>query len=152
MIYSWENSSSIALYIAYFLANTIMLGFPILTQLVKFNSRSFWTHTPSVKALIPKSLILIQSARFNTLKFLQAAIHFKLASLILSQSVIDTYLSSMQFLVSSLMDVSVIFLFEAIFIFLSSVAWLKYWNESSVKCGESKITISVSLFKRSHSY
>lgn len=93
---------------------------------------------------------LKQSAKFNTVKFLHAAKHFRLASLILSQSVIETYLKSVQFLVNNLTDVSVICLLEAIFIFLSNFDWLKYWNDSSVSCGESSIVISVSRFKAQH--
>ena len=42
----------------YFLANAIILEFPILKQFVKFNSRSFVTQIPSAKYFTPESLIL----------------------------------------------------------------------------------------------
>ena len=64
----------------------------------------------------------MQSARFNTVKFLHPAKNFILASLILSQSVNEMYLISVQFLVKSLMELSDKFLFDAILSVFSSLA------------------------------
>ncbi len=121
-----------------------MLWPPILTQFVKLSSLNFPTQAPSVRYFTPASLILTQSAKLSTLRFLDAARHFKLASLIFSQSVSATYLSSLQLLVNSFMEMSVRFWFDAILILRSCLAALRNRNAPSVKCGEFIMVISVS--------
>jgi len=64
----------------------------------------------------------MQSAKFRTTKFLHPAKNFILASLILSQSVNEMYLISVQFLVKSLIELSDRFLFDAILSFFNSFA------------------------------
>ena len=64
----------------------------------------------------------MQSAKFKIVKFLHPAKNFILASLILSQSVNEMFLISVQFLVKSLIELSERFLFDAILSIFSSFA------------------------------
>jgi hypothetical protein len=76
----------------YFLLKAIILGLPIHKQFVKFNSLSFELLKPSLKNLIPVSVILKQSAKLSIVKDRQPAKDFNAPSLIRSQSVIETCL------------------------------------------------------------
>ncbi len=116
-------------------------------QFVRLSSLNLVTQVPSAKYLIPISVTRIQSAKLRIVKFFIVDKHFKLPSLIFSQSVIETCRSSVQTLLIYLSAVSVRFEFEfnlSVFKFLIE---LRYRKESSVKCGESKIANSVNLLK-----
>ena len=116
-------------------------------QLVRLSSRNLATHKPSAKYFMPMSVTRIQSAKLRIVKFFIVDKHFKLPSLIFSQSVIETWRNSVHVLLMCFRAISVRFEFEfnlSVFRFLADV---KCRNESSVKCGESRMASSVNLLK-----
>lgn len=131
----------------YFLAKYIMLWPLRQIQLVRLSSLNLVTQDPSAKYLMPMSVTRIQSAKLRMVKFFIVDKHFRLPSLIFSQSVIDTCRNSVHVLAMYLRVVSVRFEFEFSLIVFKFLAEVRYRNESSVKCGESWIANSVNLLK-----